>query len=123
MDKTILTVVNSTPNYSEIFKDMLAKKSHQNDISIEKISFQKISGTLDLLALQDAILNTEKSVSSNKESKRLMTYTQKDVLKIMRYKQRHNLSVTEVSNKFNVSKSTIFNWMRKNVQNDLNNKK
>ncbi len=115
MDKTILTVVNSTPNYSEIFKDMLAKKSNQNDVSIEKISFQKISGTLDLLALQDAILNTEKSVSSNKESKRLMTYTQKDVLKIMRYKLRHNLSASEVAKKFNVSRSTIFNWMKKNV--------
>lgn len=123
MDKTILTVVNSTPNYSEIFKDMIAKNRGTENISFKDLAFEKIKGTLDLLELQEKIFSSEKSINANRESKRLMTYTQKDILKIMKYKQKHNLSVTEVANKFKVSRSTIFNWIRKNVQSDLNNQK
>jgi DNA-binding XRE family transcriptional regulator len=119
MDQTILNVVNSQPYYIEIFKDMLAKKTSPNDLAFESIAFEKIKGTLDLIELQDKILKSEKLIGSKRDGKRLMSYNQKDILKIMKYKKKHNLTVAEVASKFNVSRSTIFNWIRKKVSNEM----
>jgi DNA-binding XRE family transcriptional regulator len=122
MGKTIIVHLKSTPNYKEIFKDMIAKKISKEGVSIDSFEFDKLKGSLDLIDIQDKILDTNSANCSKKDNKRLRTYNQKDIVKILKYKQKNNLSTSEVARKFNISRPTIFNWERKNVLGLIQNK-
>lgn len=99
-----------TPDYKQIYSDILQEKFPEKWIDIEvRNKLDTLNSALDVLTFNKLVFGEpEYMVGFNNQ--RLRSYDKESIVKILRYQKQNRLSNMQISNDFKISRNTITKW-------------
>ncbi|OCK52955.1 hypothetical protein BA768_09970 [Chryseobacterium sp. CBo1] len=100
-----------TPNYHNIFKDMINKNYPNLKINCEIILQKEILSVLDVIALNKILSGNLNDDLRNKDQK-YRAYNECAIIEILQYGQKHKFNNTHLAKHFNLSRNTVAKWKK-----------
>ena len=102
---------NTTPDYFQIYTDILDKKYPRKKEECKSILRKNSISVLDIIELDRKIFgNSDKESESFNQRHR--SYSKSDILQILDYQKKHKLNNSQVASHFNLSRNTVTKWKK-----------
>ncbi|MDN3695287.1 helix-turn-helix domain-containing protein [Chryseobacterium tructae] len=99
-----------TPDYKQIYSDILQEKFPERWIDIEvRNKLDTLNSALDVLTFNKLVFG-EPEYMIGFSNQRLRSYDEESIVKILRYQKQNRLSNMQISNDFKISRNTITKW-------------
>ena len=101
---------NNTPNYKQIYTDIINKKHPQKKMECQNILEKQIVSTIDIIELNRKIFGTERETEQFNHKHR--SYSKTDIFRILDYQKKYNLNNSQLSSHFKLSRNTVAKWRK-----------
>lgn len=101
---------NISPDYRQIYEDILKKKFPHKRKNCSSILKKKIISGIDIIELNKKIFGVTKETESFNQKYR--SYNKKDILLILDYQKQHKLTNSQLANHFKLSRNTVAKWKK-----------
>ena len=98
----------STPNYKQIFKDILDRKYPEKRNACENILNKTTLSIVDVIEINAKIFG--KGIINN--SQKFRSYKKSDILNILDYQKENGLNNSQLANHFRLSRNTVAKWKK-----------
>ena len=98
-----------SPNYKNIYCDLLAKKYPEKLPDFQNILNKDVLNELDILAISKQLSASKETDSENGKYK---SYSKSTILKILDYQKKNKLNNVQLANHFSLSRNTIAKWKK-----------
>lgn len=99
-----------TPDYKNIYEDILEKKyPHKKEECKTLLSKKKLS-VLNIIELNERIFGTYKE--SEQFNQKHRSYSKSDILSILDYQKKYKLNNSQLANHFRLSRNTVTKWRK-----------
>lgn len=105
MDIKEKKIKKTTPDYKQIYQDLITMKYPEKLQQCQHILRKKELGFLDVLEVNNIL-------KPNKTDQNLKSYDKSTILKILDYQKKNNLNNTELAIKFKMSRNTVGKWKK-----------
>lgn len=105
---------DSRPDYTRIFKDMIAQKFPERTKEFQNYLKKENLSIMEVIDFNDKIfgLKDKKTLIFDQKHK---TYDQETILQILSYQKREQLNNVQLANHFNLSRNTVTRWKKQYV--------
>lgn len=103
MDQQISKI---TPNYKQIYIDLVMEKFPNKLNLLERLFEKNHFSSLDILRINKMIFENQN------DSQKYRAYEKTDITYILNYQKEHHLSNVKLSKHFDVSRNTISKWKK-----------
>ncbi len=101
---------NTTPDYKQIYTDIINKKYPHKKKDCESILQKKIISGIDIVELNKRIFGTDRE--REKLSQKYRSYNKTDILKILDYQKKNKLNNSQLADHFGLSRNTVGKWRK-----------
>ena len=98
----------SSPNYKQIFKDILDRKYPEKRNACENILNKTTLSIVDVIEINTKIFG--KGIINN--SQKFLSYKKSDILNILDYQKENGLNNSQLANHFRLSRNTVSKWKK-----------
>lgn len=98
----------SSPNYKQIFKDILDRKYPEKRNACENILNKTTLSIVDVIEINTKIFG--KGIINN--SQKFRSYKKSDILNILDYQKENGLNNSQLANHFRLSRNTVSKWKK-----------
>ncbi|MGV0923901.1 helix-turn-helix domain-containing protein [Empedobacter tilapiae] len=98
----------SSPNYKQIFKDILDRKYPEKRNACENILNKTTLSIVDVIEINAKIFG----IAIINDSKKFRSYKKSDILKILEYQKEKGLNNSQLANHFRLSRNTVAKWKK-----------
>lgn len=98
----------SSPNYKQIFKDILDRKYPEKRNVCENILNKTTLSIVDVIEINVKIFG--KGIINN--SQKFRSYKKSDILNILDYQKENGLNNSQLANHFRLSRNTVAKWKK-----------
>ena len=98
----------SSPNYKQIFKDILDRKYPEKRNACENILNKTTLSIVDVIEINTKIFG--KRIINN--SQKFRSYKKSDILNILDYQKENGLNNSQLANHFRLSRNTVSKWKK-----------
>ncbi|WP_160138489.1 helix-turn-helix domain-containing protein [Chryseobacterium sp. c4a] len=110
MDKQIQYRGKLTPDYKQIYMDILELKFPEKMDRCKSLLNKNHLSALDVQKLNQMVFGTSnKELTGNGKHR---SYSKSDILQMLGYQKKHNLNNSQLAEKFNLSRNSITKWKR-----------
>ena len=100
-----------TPNYKQIYKDILNEKFPEKKDILNKIVTMNNISSIDVIKINQNIFGGADSIKISDNQKH-RSYKKGDILQILDYQKKHKLTNSKVAERFKVSRNSISKWKK-----------
>ena len=109
MQKNKKSYGKATPNYKQIFTDILNKKLPEKKEACENLLNKKELSTIDIIHLNNKIFGiTDKAMENENQKHR--SYSKSDILQMLDYQKKYKLNNSQLAIHFKLSRNTVTKW-------------
>lgn len=98
-----------SPNYKNIYCDLLIKKYPEKLPDFQNILNKDVLNELDILAISKQL---SASKETDPENGKYKSYSKSTILKILDYQEKNRLNNSQLSGHLNISRNTISKWRK-----------
>lgn len=99
-----------TPNYKQIYFDLVMEKFPTKLKFVKKILEKESFSSLDIIRVNKIIFDT--SYNIDHENHKHRAYEKSDIIYMLNYQKEHKLSNSTVAKHFKVSRNSISKWKK-----------
>nr|WP_304343958.1 helix-turn-helix domain-containing protein [Chryseobacterium koreense] len=101
---------NNTPNYKQIYTDIIDKKHPMKKAECQSILKKKIISAMDIIELNEKIFGLNKETEQFNQRHR--SYNKSDILNILDYQKKYKLNNSQLAIHFSLSRNTVSKWKK-----------
>lgn len=98
----------SSPNYKQIFKDILDRKYPEKRNACENILNKTTLSIVDVIEINTKIFG----IGIINNSQKFRSYKKSDILNILDYQKENGLNNSQLANHFRLSRNTVSKWKK-----------
>ena len=102
----------NSPNYKQIYEDILNKKYPHKKEMCESLLAKKKLNCFDVLKINNLIFN-DNSKEVLRINQKYRSYDEETIKDVLRYQIKNNLNNTQLATRFTLSRNTISKWKKK----------
>jgi len=102
-----MTKANASPNYKQIYIDLIQKKYPEKESDCRSFLEKDELSVLDILKINQIIVGNRKDSGQKHRS-----YDESTILEILIYQKKNHLNNSELANYFKLSRNTVAKWRK-----------
>lgn len=102
----------TTPNYKNIYTDIICKKYTENKEELLPLLEKKKWTSLDIITIDNKLCALSKKYTNHYEDQKFRSYDKNTILKILDYQKKHNFNNITIAKEFNLSRNTLCKWKK-----------
>lgn len=111
MDRKVQNRLRKSPNYKQIYLDMISKKYPDKIELCHSLFVKNQCSTLDIVKINQ-ILCGSLSKSTKDFSQKHRSYDRNSILEILHYQKKNQLNNSQLATHFKLSRNTVTKWKK-----------